>query len=1652
MKRSHTYKGVQILVLTAMVMPTPILVDGVNSSRAAVEQRVPRSNPVAANRADTDPLAYKERTSKAYGKLPLSFEANLGQTDPSVVFLYRGNCSNLFLTRTGAVLALSSQKDHPSGKSRFRAISMKMLGANPVAEVVGSNQLPGISNYLTGNVPEKWLSHIPRYARVQYRDLYPGVNLVYYGNEQLLEYDFEITPGANPSNIRIAFEGVHKLRVDTNGNLVLTKGRNEIRMHKPAVYQEVDGTKRSVACNYLVVRRKRQIGFRVGNYDKSKSLIIDPVLTYSTFLGGTNYDYGRSIALDSAGNAYVTGQTSSFNFPISINAYNSTYAYAYDVFVTKLNAEGTAIVYSTYLGGNADDIAYGIAVDSSGNAYITGSTSSTNYPTTTGAYQTTRSGNYGDAFVTKLNTDGTALVYSTYLGGSYSEQANGIAIDSSGNSYVTGYTSSSNFPTTAGAFRTTIHTVGSTDVFLTKLNDAGTGLVYSSLLGGSGTDQGNAIRVDSDGNAYVTGMTTSADFDVTPGAYQTTYGGASSSYYAYGDAFVTKFNSTGTTLVYSTYIGGSGDDAGFGIDLMPSEKVCLTGATTSVNFPTTEGVVRVGDGGLAKSTDGADAWNAINSGLTKPTQLSLAIDPLNPNVVFTGSSGGGVFKSTNAGGHWATANSGLTDLVINSLTIDPTATSIIYLGTSSRGVFRSTDSGDTWRAINSGQNGATVNVIRIDPVDSSIIYAGTSSGVSKSTDGGASWVSVNSGLSGYNVASMAIDPSATSTIYAGLSYYYGNGVYKTTDGGSHWIATSLSNASIKSLVLDPSSPTTIYAGTDNGCQKSTDGGVNWSGINNGLSNRGVNALAISPIDSLTIYAGTGNGVFKSSDGGTLWGPANSGLAGAVVHTLAIDPTAALTLYCGTVDGSTDGFVMKLNASGTGVEYSTYLGGSGDDQCFSVATDASGDAYVTGITASQNFPVAPGGYGLFGGYGTDAFVTKLNPTATTLVYSTYLGGNDYDQGLGLTVDSAGSAYVTGITQSQNFPTTVGAFQSTRTGYNADAFITKVAAVPNLTSDLAITMTASAGPFLAGSNVTYNIALTNNGPEPAFSILASDNLPSTLGYNSCSSSSSSTYCTNSGNSVTFAINSLDVGATVTLQIYAYVSCSIASSETIANSIVVNSPATDPNSSNNTSMTSITATHPPTTISPTNLSFPYFGGSGTVNVNTGGPACSWISMSNASWITITYSSNCCNGIVNYNVAPNLGLARTGTMTIAGQTFTVNQALGCTFSINHTSQTFTSGGGSDSIAVTASDAGCNWIAVSNDSFIIIAPGTGGNGNGNVNYSVASNPFLIPRSGTMTVAGNTFTVIQAGASSVPQFQGFHDGAGCNTIEGWAWDPNNPNATVIVDILDGTTLIGSAPANMYREDLLNALGSPNHGFSFLTPPALKNGAPHFITVRFSGTNTLLANTGRPVQCSEAPSFFGRHDGQGCNAIEGWAWDANDPNGTVNADIYDGTTLIGTVAATLYRQDLADAVSSPYHGFIFKTPASLKDGQPHTITIKFGGTNTNLPLNTPRTTSCISSAPDYQGSHDIADCNTISGFAWDTNDDQGTINVAIYIDGNFRVVVPAQQAYPGVGSGFHGFKFAVPASLKNGQQHSIQVRFSGTAITLSNSPKTITCSP
>jgi hypothetical protein len=589
---------------------------------------------------------------RAYTNLPQYFEVNQGQTDPRVKFLSRGHGYSLFLTENEAVLALQQGKSKGKNqKTKIRnedsprepassevgsptVLRMRLLGSNPAPRVLALEELPGKSNYYIGNDPQKWRTNVANYAKVKYRDVYPGVDLVYYGNQRRLENDFVVAPGADPGVIRLGISGTTRAarpRIDTDGDLVVKTRGGDVRFHKPVVYQMQspvakgqgsdafdDGRattdnpqpttqNRKYLDGRFVLAARNEIRFKVGRYDTRRQLIIDPMLTYSTYLGGNSLDSGNGIAVDSAGSAYVTGETASTTFPTTPGAYRTSNAGASDVFVTKFDPTGT-LVYSTYIGGTLAERGTGIAVDSDGNAYITGRTNSTNFPTMNG-FQIDLLGDF-DAFITKLNAQGNALLYSTYLGGSGNDEGSAIAVDASGNAYVTGGVgigSRDDFPTTPDAVQPR-YNEGMNDAFVTKIDptqSGGASLIYSSFLGGSDIDRGNSIAVDSAGIIYVTGRTRSNDFLLTQTPLQPMYGGG------LYDAFVAKIDPAQpglAGLIYSTYLGGSGRDQGYGIAADAAGNAYVTGETTSGNFPTTAGAYQSANAG------GTDAFMAtINS-------------------------------------------------------------------------------------------------------------------------------------------------------------------------------------------------------------------------------------------------------------------------------------------------------------------------------------------------------------------------------------------------------------------------------------------------------------------------------------------------------------------------------------------------------------------------------------------------------------------------------------------------------------------------------------------------------------------------------------------------------------------------------------------------------------------------------------------------------------------------------------------------------------------------------------------------------------------------------------------------------------------------------------------------------------------------------
>jgi hypothetical protein len=527
----------------------------------------------------------KARVSEAYSRLPIKFETNAGQTDAKVKFLSRGGGYGLFLTQSEAVLTLHSEKSREGVQSTVR---MKIIGADPAPQIEGIDMLPGRSNYIIGKDASRWRRNVVSFAKVRYRSVYPGIDLIYYGAQRQLEYDFVVAPGADPNLIRLGFDGIDQMEIDAQGDIVLKTTNGEVRQRKPVAYQEVDGSRREIASRYDL-KGKQEVGFELGEYDRSRPLVIDPVIAYSTYIGGSDDDLTGSIAVDRAGNAYVTGLTWSLDFPTSnplqpAPGGNNNIG---DVFVTKLNPEGS-VVYSTYLGGSEYDDGYGIAADEDGNAYLTGRTQSPDFPTKNAMQPELATGSpFGineDFFVTKLNAEGSALIYSTYLGGGTGQDLGlDLAIDNERNVYVAGITASNDFPTMNPL---QANRAGGIDVVAAKLKADGSALVYSTYLGGGDdffgggdNEELNGIAVDGSGCLYLTGWTECDDFP-TANPLQPTLGGEEL------DAFVTKINADGSAFVYSTYLGGADQDRANGITVDAFGNAYVIGITFSINFPT----------------------------------------------------------------------------------------------------------------------------------------------------------------------------------------------------------------------------------------------------------------------------------------------------------------------------------------------------------------------------------------------------------------------------------------------------------------------------------------------------------------------------------------------------------------------------------------------------------------------------------------------------------------------------------------------------------------------------------------------------------------------------------------------------------------------------------------------------------------------------------------------------------------------------------------------------------------------------------------------------------------------------------------------------------------------------------------------------------
>lgn len=608
----------------------------------------------------------KQRALNAYNKLPLAFTPNAGQIDTRVRYYGQGAGFSVFLT--GREAAITLQRSGRRGGRKGTALALRFLGANRSVLIRGERLARGRVNYLVGIDPAKWRTGLRTYERVVYHDLWPGVDMIFTGRQGKLKYEFLVRPSGRVGDIKLAYRGADRLALDRAGNLRIRTSLGILTDTRPASYQLVAGRRVPVASSFAL--GGSDYGFALSRaYDRRYPLVIDPGLVYSTYLGGSMTDGGRAVAVDSNGDAYVTGTSDSPDFPTTIGAFDTTTNGSNDVFMTKLDAPGSGLVYSTYLGGSGYDQGVGIAVDPGGAAYVTGTTTSSDFPTTGGAFDTTANGEV-DGFVTKLDAAGSALVYSTYLGGGGGDELYAIALDGTGSAYVTGGVGAG-FPTTSNAFDTTFNGAFY-DAVVTKLDPAGSSLVYSTYLGGISNEFGRGIAVDAGGSAYVAGNSASPDFPTTRKAFDRTSNG--------GDAIVTKLNAAGSRLVYSTYLGGSADDTSSGVALDSAGSAYVIGGTYSSDFPTTIGSFDTTFNGVFDAV--VTKLDATGSGLVYSTYLGGSSSDVGEEIGLDGTGSAYVTGGTGSSDFPTTSDAldttldGGIDAIVTKL--DATGTGLIY--------------------------------------------------------------------------------------------------------------------------------------------------------------------------------------------------------------------------------------------------------------------------------------------------------------------------------------------------------------------------------------------------------------------------------------------------------------------------------------------------------------------------------------------------------------------------------------------------------------------------------------------------------------------------------------------------------------------------------------------------------------------------------------------------------------------------------------------------------------------------------------------------------------------------------------------------------------------------------------------------------------
>jgi len=914
-------------------------------------------------------------------------------------------------------------------------IRIRLVGGNESApDARGRHDLPGRANYFIGSDHNEWRTGVPSYREIEYRSVYRGIDLVYHGSQQELEYDFMVGPGARPSDIAFRVDGAERLSLDRAGNLVISTKAGELVHHAPIIYQEKNGTRQPVRGRYVI--RKGLVGFEVGSYDRRRPLVIDPVLSYSTYLGGAHQERSNGIAFDTAGGIVIVGDTFSADFPAPGGT--GVHSPLGDVFIAKLNPSTNQLDYVTYLGGNDYDTSHTMTLDAAGYAYVTGETFSFDFPTTPGAFQSLRSG-ISDSFVVKLDPAG-GIVYSTYLGGASEDLGEGLAVDSTGRVHLAGWTASGDFPTA----HPLQDSLGGDPV----LRSTDSGNSWTGLKAGLKVTSVNAFAIDAANPATIFAAADS-------GVFKSTDGGAA--WMRAGEVItwpVHQLAIDGNTLFAATAVGVFRSQDGGSSWSGPS----VYGDATSVAvIPGSPSTIYAGFGyngstpGVFVSTDGGDTWNDTGLG------TAVVAMTVSGTTVYVATQTGIV---TNSGAGWSPETQ--LSWWMFGVTADPSNPAVAYAAAYD-GLFRTVNGGADWTPVFE-LGGSLVMAVAIAPSNPSRVYALTFYALMFSDDGGQIWDFA--GAPAQTAFSIAVDPQTPTTVYLGSMLGWdafiatlspdGSGLeYATYFGGS-------GSDYATDLALDANGGRYIT-----GVTQSTDLPV----LNalqptaGGLMDVFVAKIAADGSLAYSTYLAGGHSDYASKVDVDTLGQAH--VAGLTLSTNfpvvnAFQPTLG--------GGFSDVFVSVLNPAGNGLVFSTFLGGNGmeNDNSQSVgpklAVTPDGTTYVAGSTMSTNFPrTSDAIQSVYAGGIDDGFVTKISPTGQ-LQFSTLIGGAGMDNVGAIAVDGSGTIVITGYTDSANWPVN-NAFQSSYAG-SEDAFITTISFAPPDTTPPATSMALSGTPGLAG----------------------------------------------------------------------------------------------------------------------------------------------------------------------------------------------------------------------------------------------------------------------------------------------------------------------------------------------------------------------------------------------------------------------------------------------------------------------------------------------------------------------------------------------------------------------------------------------------------